>query len=26
VALPLAATTPPVELVRGGSAEERISI
>src|SRR5271166_5240344 len=26
VALPLAATTPPVELVRSGSAEERISI
>jgi len=26
VALPLAATTPPVELVRGGTAEERISI
>jgi ATP-dependent Lon protease len=26
VALPLAATTPPVDLVRGGSAEERISI
>jgi ATP-dependent Lon protease len=26
VALPLAATTPPVELVRGGSVEERISI
>jgi ATP-dependent Lon protease len=26
VALPLAATTPPVELVRGGAAEERISI
>ncbi len=26
VALPLAATTPPVELVRGGSPEERISI
>src|SRR5271155_1756888 len=26
VALPLAANTPPVELVRGGSAEERISI
>jgi ATP-dependent Lon protease len=26
VALPLAATTPPVELVRSGSPEERISI
>jgi ATP-dependent Lon protease len=26
VALPLAATTPPVELVRGGTAEERISV
>jgi len=26
VALPLAATTPPVDLVRGGTAEERISI
>jgi ATP-dependent Lon protease len=26
VALPLAATTPPVELVRGGAVEERISI
>jgi hypothetical protein len=26
VALPLAATTPPVDLVRGGSAEDRISI
>jgi ATP-dependent Lon protease len=26
VALPLAVTTPPVDLVRGGSAEERISV
>jgi len=26
IALPLAATTPPVDLVRSGSTEERISI